>query len=108
MDLNEYQQLAMRTSVEHDNFRERMTNAIFGLCGEVGELADGWKKVLFQNHNIYGSDMLEEIGDILWYVAQASNAVGFTLEQVAQANIEKLKKRYPEGFSSERSINRNG
>lgn len=106
MNLNEYQKLAMRTSVQHSTMKDRMTNAILGLDGETGELANLWKKCLYHGHTITGEDIVEEIGDILWYVAQAADAAGVDLELVAKRNIQKLEKRYPDGFSSEKSINR--
>jgi NTP pyrophosphatase (non-canonical NTP hydrolase) len=106
MEINEYQKLAMRTSAPHETLDSRLNNAILGLCGETGELANVWKKSLYHGHTLRGEDLVQEIGDILWYVAQAADAIGADLEEVAQRNIEKLRSRYPEGFASERSINR--
>ena len=50
--------------------------------------------------------MIEELGDVLWYCAELACGLGVTLEEVAMKNIGKLRRRYPEGFSAERSINR--
>lgn len=81
-------------------------NAVLGLNGEAGEIADHVKKAVFHGHTLDHVALAKELGDILWYVAQAATASGFGLDEIAAMNIEKLRKRYPEGFSSEASINR--
>lgn len=48
--------------------------------------------------------LAKELGDIAWYLAETAYALGIPLEDILQANIDKLKKRYPEGFEKERSI----
>ena len=83
-----------------------LCNVALGLTGESGEFADSVKKHLFQGHPIDVMNLAEEIGDVLWYCALAASALPFTLDEIAQRNIEKLKKRYPKGFEAERSINR--
>lgn len=105
MNFNEYQQLAQRTANMHGTV-EKLMNAALGLAGESGEVADYVKKWAFQDHSFEGEKIIEEIGDILWYIAEAATALNITLESVAQYNIDKLRKRYPAGFNSERSINR--
>jgi NTP pyrophosphatase (non-canonical NTP hydrolase) len=77
-----------------------------GLNGEAGECIDLLKKHLFQGHKLDKDKLTEELGDVLWYCAELACGLSVTLEEVAQRNIEKLKKRYPEGFDAERSINR--
>lgn len=109
MDLNDYQAMAHYTSAFHTDgvgSTEHVTMSILGLCGEAGELADNVKKVLYHNHPLDHSTIILELGDILWYIAEACTAFGLTLEDVAESNIAKLKSRYAEGFSSEASINR--
>lgn len=106
MELDVYQNLAMRTSALHRTSKAKLDNAILGLCGESGELANYWKKHLYHGHELDPTKVIEELGDILWYIAQATDALGYPMRIVARNNIEKLEKRYPEGFSSERSINR--
>lgn len=103
---NEYQRLAARTAPKEDSMFEQLVNYCFGLTGEVGELLDHIKKVLFHGHPVNKPLIREETGDILWYLALILLWFGIDLEEVMTGNIEKLKQRYPEGFSSERSRNR--
>ena len=105
MEINEYQKLALRTA-NSNNPNNLFLNGILGLCGETGEVADLVKKYLFQGHNLDSEKVVKELGDVCWYVAITAKALGVTLETVMEANIEKLKARYPNGFSVEKSINR--
>lgn len=105
MNLNEYQTLAMRTNSETESER-CLTLAALGLAGESGEFADEVKKHLFHGHPLDRERLQKELGDVLWYVASGCLALGVTLEEVAQANVDKLRARYPEGFDPERSRNR--
>ncbi|MHC1785659.1 MAG: nucleoside triphosphate pyrophosphohydrolase family protein [Christensenellales bacterium] len=83
-----------------------LQNAALGLAGESGEFADSVKKVSFQGHELDRPHLKEEIGDILWYCALAAKALNADLHEIALDNIEKLRRRYPEGFQAERSIHR--
>ena len=83
-----------------------LVNGALGLCGESGEFADAVKKQMFQGHDLDIPHLIEELGDIAWYIAVASHALGYKLEDVLTINIEKLKRRYPNGFDTERSVNR--
>lgn len=103
MKLNEYQELSSRTAAKHEN---ELINYGLGIAGEAGEVADLIKKASFHGHHINKDDVKKELGDVLWYVSQLARLAGLTFEEVAQGNIDKLMKRYPEGFSTERSINR--
>jgi NTP pyrophosphatase (non-canonical NTP hydrolase) len=103
MRLNEYQDLSARTANKHDH---ELENYGLGLTGEAGEVADIIKKTVFHGHDMGQNDMRKELGDVLWYVSQLARVSGLTLEEVAQANVDKLKRRYPEGFSEEASVNR--
>lgn len=103
---NEYQDLAKRTmnlDIEHS---QMTINALLGLSGEVGEINDAFKKHLFQGHQLVVDHIKEELGDVMWYIALMCEALYLNLDDVMHNNIEKLKKRYPDGFSVERSINR--
>ena len=103
---NDYQRAAMRTDNKNQTEEERMLDALFGLCGEAGEVMDAYKKYRFQGHESYRDEMILELSDTLWYVAKLADVLGVTLGEVMERNIEKLKKRFPEGFSKDRSINR--
>lgn len=106
MTINEYQKLAMTTLNPELSQKDVLINGVMGLCGESGEAIDIVKKWLAQGHELDRDKLKKELGDICWYVAETATALGFELEDVMAANIEKLKKRYPEGFAAERSINR--
>ncbi len=106
MTVNEYQQLASRTIGDERNERDMLTLAALGLCGESGEVSDIIKKYLYHGHELKKDELIKELGDVAWYLAEAATALNVPLEEVFAANIEKLKRRYPDGFSSEASINR--
>ena len=103
---NDYQRAAMRTDNKDQTEEERMLDALFGLCGEAGEVMDAYKKHRFQGHESYKDEMIIELSDTLWYAAKLADVLGVTLGEVMERNIEKLKKRFPEGFSKDRSVNR--
>ena len=105
LTLNDYQRMARRTAGTKQK-SDKMEEALCGLAGEVGELCDHYKKFMHQGHDIDYNHMAEEAGDVLWYLAEIADALGLTLEEIARRNIDKLRKRYPDGFDPERSINR--
>lgn len=108
MTFNDYQKLARRTANLDGSPTVRVVNWTLGLTGEAGEVADLVKKGVFHGHtDITAEDIAEELGDLLWYVANTASELGFSLEDIAAVNIEKLKARYPDGFDSDRSMNRN-
>lgn len=107
MTINEYQKLAMRTANGMNyEYHGMLMNGVLGLCGESGEVADIVKKATFQGHNLDTVHVAKELGDVAWYLAVAAQSIGYDLETIMQMNIDKLKKRYPEGFDSERSQHR--
>lgn len=105
LTLNDYQRMARRTAGTKRK-SDKMEEALFGLAGEVGELCDHYKKFMHQGHDLDYNHMAEEAGDVLWYLAEIADALGLTLEDIARRNIDKLLKRYPEGFDPERSRKR--
>ena len=105
MELNEYQKLAQRTA-NYQTKWGKIENGCLGLAGEAGECCDLLKKYLFQEHELDEQRMAEELGDVMWYCAELAAGLGLTLEEVARRNVEKLKRRYPEGFDAERSMHR--
>ena len=84
----------------------RILNGLMGLNGEAGECIDILKKYLFQGHELDKEHLAEELGDVAWYLAVTADALGYSLQEIFKMNIEKLRKRYPDGFEEERSINR--
>ena len=106
MRMNEYQQLALRTSRKDLTQEEHMLNAMLGLAGECGECCDLVKKHCYQDGRHFTDKLFDELGDVLWYVAEAASAMGCSLEDVAMHNVEKLRERYPEGFDADRSLHR--
>lgn len=77
-----------------------------GLNGEAGEAIDILKKHLFQGHSLDKEHLAKELGDVAWYLAITADAIGYDLEKVMMLNLDKLKDRYPDGFSSENSVKR--
>ena len=106
MTVNEYQTLAMASLNRELTQKDILINAVMGLCGESGEAIDIVKKHLFQGHELDKEKLAKELGDIAWYLAEAATALDLPLEEIFQGNIDKLKKRYPEGFDAQRSRNR--
>lgn len=102
----EYQNLAMRTcSIPYDKSYDKLCHAVFGLSSEAGEVSGILQKV-YQGHGIDIEHFKKELGDCLWMIAEACDVFGIDLDEVMEINIEKLKKRYPDGFSAERSLHR--
>ena len=106
MTINEYQQLALRTLNPELDKKDVLINGVMGLCGESGEAIDIVKKWLAQGHELDREKLAKELGDIAWYLAETAAAIDMPLEDIFRANIEKLQRRYPEGFSAEKSVNR--
>jgi NTP pyrophosphatase (non-canonical NTP hydrolase) len=77
-----------------------------GLNGEAGECIDILKKALFQGHDLDKERLAGELGDVAWYLAVSADAIGYDLETIFKKNIEKLNKRYPNGFDAEKSVHR--
>ena len=106
MTINEYQRLAMTTLNPDLDKKDVLINGVMGLCGESGEAIDIVKKWLAQGHELDKEKLAKELGDIAWYLAETAYALDIPLEDILQGNIDKLRKRYPEGFDSEKSIHR--
>jgi NTP pyrophosphatase (non-canonical NTP hydrolase) len=104
--MNDYQRLAETTANRGLSGRDQIANGALGLVGEAGEAADLLKNHLFHGHPLDSEKMKSELGDILWYVATLAGTLGLDLDDVAEFNVAKLKARYPEGFSEQRSRSR--
>lgn len=106
MNFTDYQTAALRTASPDSltSPQASLTMAALGLCGEGGEFAELAKKHLFHGHPLDKEKAAKEIGDILWYVAFACEALGVNMDEVAERNIAKLKARYPEKFETTLSL----
>lgn len=106
MDANEYQKRAMTTLNPALGKKDVLINSVMGLCGESGEAIDIVKKWLAQGHALDKEHLAKELGDIAWYLAEAATALDLSLGDILQANLDKLEKRYPDGFDTHRSLSR--
>lgn len=119
MTPDEYQKLALRTEktptfvgrAQHGYVTEeiemsRLLHGLLGVCTEAGELQDQVKKHLVYGKDFDPTNILEECGDLLWYIALALDATGFTMEECMKRNIAKLRARYPEGFTEAAALTR--
>lgn len=110
---NEYQKKAMRTASANKTkswimtgYKQLLLNGVMGLNGEAGECIDIVKKHLFQGHDLDRDKLIDELSDVMWYVAITAQGLGVSLDEIMQHNVDKLLKRYPNGFEAEKSINR--
>ena len=96
----------MRTLNPALDKKDVLINGVMGLCGEAGEAIDLVKKHLAQGHTLDRDALIKELGDVAWYLAETAYALDVPLEEVLQGNIDKLKARYPQGFETSRSLER--
>ena len=106
MKLSDYQKQSSRTMPSGLHTEPLLTNLCLGLAGESGEIIEHVKKHVFHGHSLDKQYVEKEIGDVLWYLAGLATTVGADLGEIAQANVDKLKARYPEGFDTTASTNR--
>lgn len=111
MTSQEYMQQALRTEsmVYHKDpvLSDRVEHAIFGMVTESSELLDVIKKSRYYHKPVDPGHLIEEAGDVMWYLAQFADAMGVTFEDLWQMNIKKLSVRYPEKFTKDEALNRN-
>ena len=106
MDWEQYRQDVFRTVRPDLDDEGRLLSGALGLCGEAGEVADQLKKHFFHGHPLDKAKLSSELGDVLWYWVLLCDSLGLSMESVVMGNVAKLRRRYPEGFSTEHSINR--
>ena len=106
MNLKEYQELASRTCNDLNDEVANNTHMLFGMITEVAEAIDAYKKSWAYGKELDLTNVKEEIGDLLWYVANFARFNNFDLEKIMERNIEKLQARYPEKYTNENAINR--
>lgn len=87
-------------------FKAQLENAVMGLCGESGEVIDLVKKTIFQGHPLDVNHLVEEIGDVLYYLTWLSILLEVDMSEVAFENMRKLTDRYPDGFDPYKSVHR--
>lgn len=104
--INNYQKEALRTINVKLTDIQQLENGLMGLNGEAGECIDILKKHLFQGHELDIEKLVNELGDVAWYLAVSANSIGYDLDTIFKMNIEKLKIRYPEGFEPRLSVER--
>lgn len=111
MDANIYQKQAKRTLIDKPDFKITDSQVmtvwnVVGISGEAGEVAELVKKGIFHQHGLDMEKLKDELGDLLWYVAGLCSTLGISMGEVMEANIEKLKNRYPHGYNPEDSKKR--
>ena len=103
MNLADYEAAAARTINARLDDRDRLADAAAGLAEEAGEVLGLVRKHLYMAHPLDRERLTKELGDALWCLAMTARACGITLDEVAEANVAKLRGRYPEGYSDEAS-----
>ena len=112
MELNKYQFMSKRTLPHADYYknpvakRDQLFNMLLGMNGEVGEVTEILKKHLCHGHELNIEEVEKELGDVLFYIAGLASTLNIQLDVVAEKNLTKLSKRYPNGFTTEDSIKR--
>ena len=115
MTPEEYIQNTLRTETkDFENIRGRildtalirLDHASDGIATEAGELKDILKRKKFYGQPLNRQHLVEELGDLLWYVALAMDTIDTTFDEVMTVNIAKLKKRYPDKFDADKALNR--
>lgn len=97
---SEYQALAMQTCANKNNDK-MLFHGVVGLVREAGEVVG-----VYQGRRFDMEQLKRELGDCLWMIAEICESQGYTIDDVMQTNIAKISERYPNGFSTERSLNR--
>ena len=100
-----YQQQAARTLIDkpdatYSDAEIMIVWTALGLAGEAGEGADTVKKAVFHQHGIDRDELIKELGDVLWYAAGLCTQLDIPMSDVMERNIDKLRKRYPDGYNS--------
>lgn len=99
MTIKEYQEFAARGVLEATLKREPVVGFALGLVGEAGEVVDDIKKRVFHERNVPIAHTAEELGDVMWYVANIATSYGLSLEEIIEQNVAKLTERYPQMYT---------
>lgn len=108
MNASEYQKQAARTLLAEPDNKYGPTEIMLvwnalGLAGEAGEVADIVKKVVFHRHDYNREKLVDELGDVMWYVAAICSTMNIPLSEVLDRNVAKLRQRYEKSYNSEES-----
>jgi NTP pyrophosphatase (non-canonical NTP hydrolase) len=106
MNIVEYQEQSKRTVNISLSKEQLVSNMVFGINGETGEVTDILKKHLYHSHELDLQHLKEELGDIMFYLVNLATIYKIDFSEVLQINVDKLLKRYPNGFDKNKSINR--
>lgn len=106
MDLKNFQEVSVRTMNNELTFEQKVTNCLMGIQGETGEIADIFKKHMYQGHDLDLEHVEEELGDVMFYIVNLATLYNIDMEDVIEKNFEKLLNRFPNGFSAADSIAR--
>ena len=106
-----YQSLALRTlstqfHIGDGGVSPDLLHGAIGVATEAGEMLDAVKRALFYGAALDRTNLVEELGDLEWYMAVIRSALGVSQEEVQRINIEKLRARYPEKFTTEHALHR--
>ena len=106
MEIKEFQKLSIRTLNNSLSEKEQLANMVIGASCEFSEAGDSIKKYLFQGHELDKKHIEEELGDTMFYICNLATLLNISMENVLEQNVEKLNKRYKNGFSYKASIDR--
>ena len=99
-NLKEYQEICKETAKKFDSDKEEILTWGLGIAGEAGDVASCIKKT-FAHDNSQEEGIRENLGDTLWYTAMICNFFDWDFQEILKENIEKLQRRYPQGFTTE-------
>ena len=104
--LKQYQKACKATAKKFETDEKEILTWGLGIAGEAGDIAGCIKKT-YSHDNDQTAGVRENIGDTIWYAAMISNFYGWDLQEILQENLEKLKKRFPKGFTLEDAKRKN-
>ncbi len=102
MQFNDYQKFAAKGIRRESEGKNLLVGFALGLGGESGEVLDDIKKREYHGRDISVEHTAEELGDVLWYVANLATQLGYSLEDIVEYNVHKLKNRYPDLYKEEK------
>ena len=105
LTIRDYYKAAKRTINPKLDYNDVRNHALFELCSETGEVLDLYQKQL-QGHEISKERVMDEMGDVFWGLMELCFSEKIDPQEVLEYNIHKLMTRYPDGFSTERSVHR--